>query len=93
MAITGADLERLVTALEGRDLSEEQAGIAAFLLEAGERFEWDTDTPDGSRVADVLFWLGVPQINYPLTQANLAAMSTYLRTGELMLADRGKPGA
>ncbi len=81
--VSAAEIDRLVAALEGGRLTAEQAGIAAFLLESAiERFIWDTDTPDGERVANVLFWLGMPGINYPLTSDNLAAMRLYLRTGE-----------
>jgi hypothetical protein len=81
--VMSADIDRLVAALEAKRLTEEQVGIAAWLLESGiDRFRWDTDTVDGERVADVLFWLGMPAINYPLTPENLAAMRLFLRTGE-----------
>jgi hypothetical protein len=81
--ITAAQIDELVEAVETGELTEEQAGIAVFLMEAQpDRFIWDTDTTDGERVADVLFWLGNPSINYPLTPANLAAFRRYLRTGE-----------
>ena len=81
--VRGADADRLVAGVEAGSLTEEQAGIAALLLEAAtERFRWDTDTVDGERVANVLFWVGMPGINYPLTTENLAALRRYLRTGE-----------
>jgi hypothetical protein len=90
--VTGADIERLVAALEAGLLTEEQVGIAAWLLESGmQRLLWDTDTIDGERVADVLFWLGMPGINHPLTPGNLGAIRLFLRTGErtMSLAPRG----
>jgi hypothetical protein len=81
--VTVVDIDRLVASVEAGLLTEEQVGIAAFLLEAGiDRFLWDTDTNDGERVADVLFWLGMPAINYPLTPEILGAMRLYLRTGQ-----------
>lgn len=89
--ITPAHMEELVRAVEAGALTEEQVGIAAFLMEAQpDRFIWDTDTPEGERVADVLFWLGNPSINYPLTQANLAAFRRYLRTGEPFADERSR---
>jgi len=93
--VGAAQVGRLVAAVESGQLTEDQAGIAAFLLESGlERFHWDTDTPDGERVAKVLFWLGMPAINYPLTPRNLAAMREYLRTGQPMPDDNsGRAGA
>jgi len=90
--VTAADIDRLVAAVEAGRLTEEQVGIAAFLLESGlQRFVWDTDTVDGERVADALFWLGMPGINYPLTPEILGAMRLFLRTGERSrgLAPRG----
>ena len=84
VAVGPSDIERLIAAVEAGQLSEEQVGIACFLLEgAVQRFRWDTDTADGERVAQVIFWLGMPAINFPLTPASLAAMRHYLRTGEL----------
>jgi hypothetical protein len=90
--VTVAGVDRLVAAVEAGRLTEEQVGIAAFLLESGlQRFVWDTDTVDGERVADALFWLGMPGINYPLTPELLGAMRLFLRTGErsMGLAPRG----
>jgi hypothetical protein len=90
--ITTADVDRLVAALEASHLTEDQVGVAVWLLESGiDRFKWDTDTEDGERVADVLFWLGMPAINFPLSPENLAAMRLFLRTGErsMRLGSRG----
>lgn len=82
VVITIQQVERLVAAAEAGSLTEEQIGIAVFLLEASpDSFQWDTDTPEGNRIANVLFWLGSWQINYPLTRANLAAFRQYLATG------------
>ena len=81
--VSAADIDRLVAAIESGSITQEQAGIAAFLLEsATERFLWDADTSDGERVANVLFWVGMPGVNYPLTAEILGAMRWYLRTGE-----------
>ena len=76
-------LLRLVDALADGSLTAEQVGIACFLMEAtSERFVWDVDTPDGARVADAVFWLGTPEVNYPLTGLVLSKIRRYLVTGE-----------
>ncbi len=76
-------MERFIDALEAGALSTEQVAIACFLLHAGTgRFVWDTDASEGERVADAIFWLGTPEINYPLTPDTLARIRHYLRTGE-----------
>jgi hypothetical protein len=63
--------------------------ICSWLESAFERFPRDADTPDGARVADVLFWIGTPEINYPLVPSTLKKMRHYLATGEntLTVAD------
>ena len=56
--------------------------VCSWLEGAFERFLRDGDTPDGERVSDALFWLGNPEINYPLTPAVLSKVRHYLVTGE-----------
>ena len=62
---------------------------------AFDHFVWDTDTPDGERLANGLFWLGTPEINYPLTREVLSKIRHYLQTGENLLtrADTKVPKA
>jgi len=55
--------------------------------EPPERWLWDTDTPDGERVAEALFWLGTPEISYPLTPPVPAKVRHYLLTGENTLGE------
>ncbi len=85
--ITPHQIERFIDSLEAGTLTTEHVAIACFLLNAGtRRFVWNTDTSEGERVADAIFWLGTPEINYPLTPDTLARIRTYLRTGENTLA-------
>ena len=60
--------------------------ICSWLEGACERFLRDVDTPDGERVGEALFWLGNPDINYPLTPAVLSKIRHYLATGENTLS-------
>lgn len=72
----------LVDAVDSGELSLTDLDAICFCLEASDRFGWNGDTPEGERVADSLFWLGTPEINYPLTPSVLAKVRRYLLTGE-----------
>jgi hypothetical protein len=52
-----------------------------FALEASDEFEWDTDTPEGERVAQSLFWLGSPEVNYPLTAQVVEKIRYFVTSG------------
>ena len=82
--VAPAHLVRLVDARLARALSEADLATVCFCLEgvSVERFRWDADSDDGERVANALFWLGTPEINYPLTDVVLAKIRHYLLTGE-----------
>jgi hypothetical protein len=51
----------------------EQLKAIGFCLVASDAFHWDTNCPDGERVAEVAHDWSTPEINYPLTLANVAA--------------------
>ena len=82
---------RLVDAALERALTAADLGTVCFVLEISDRFGWDADTPDGERVGDAVFWLGTPEVNYPLTPGVLAKIRHYLVAGENTLtpADAG----
>lgn len=44
-----------------------------FCLVASDAFHWNTDSPEGARVADVAIDWSAPDSNYPLTHTNVAA--------------------
>jgi hypothetical protein len=74
-------LLRLVDAALAGQLTPDDLGTICFVLEFSDRFGWDGDTPDGERVSDAVFWLGMPEVNYPLTPAVLAKIRHYVVTG------------
>lgn len=79
-------LVRLLDAVASGELPVDTASVVCDWLDGGnEHFLWDADTPHGERVAEALFWLGNPEINYPLTPAVLAKIRHYLLTGENQL--------
>jgi hypothetical protein len=85
-ALQAQDLVKLLDATAAGALRVEHLETACSWMEAGfERFQRDADTIEGSRVADVLFLVGTPEINYPLTPATLAKMRHYLASGENLL--------
>lgn len=73
---------QLIDEVARGELSLEDLDAICFCLEASDRFVWDGDTPEGERVAEALFWLGTPEINYPLAPGVLAKVRHYLLTGE-----------
>jgi hypothetical protein len=83
---------RLVDGALAGALTEEDLGTLCFVLEFSDRFFWDVDARKGARVADAVFWLGTPQINYPLSPSVLTKIRHYLQSGENTLdADAGLP--
>ena len=44
-----------------------------FCVVTSAAFHWDGDSPEGDRVANVAYDWSAPEINYPLTQRNVAA--------------------
>jgi hypothetical protein len=73
---------QLLDAVEAGALDLEALDAICFCLEASDHFTWDTDTTDGERVAESLFLLGTPEVNYPLTPIVLAKVRHYLRSGQ-----------
>jgi hypothetical protein len=85
--IKTAHIIRLIEALEQQALTPEQVAITCFIMEMSpDRFLWDTDDADCECVANLVFWLGTPQINYPLTSENLSKMRDYAMTGRNSLS-------
>lgn len=73
---------QLIDAVASGGLGLADLDALCFCIEASDRFVWSTDTPDGARVATALFWLGTPEINYPLTPGVLAKIRHFLVDGE-----------
>jgi hypothetical protein len=75
-------LIRLVGAVADGTLALDLLGDLCFCMEVSDRFVWDMDTTEGERVGDAIFWLGTPEVNYPLTDTVLDKIRHYLSTGE-----------
>jgi hypothetical protein len=80
--VTPNHLVCLLDAIRDGELTLDSVDAIAFCLEASDRFQWDADEEAGNRVASTLFWLGTPEINYPLTDSVLEKIRHYLMTGE-----------
>jgi len=81
-AVVPSDVVALIDAVRSGALSLKALDAICFALEASDKFEWDTDTPAGEHVARSLFWLGSPEVNYPLTPVVLTKIRRYVLTGE-----------
>ncbi|MDB4908366.1 MAG: hypothetical protein JWO05_3150 [Gemmatimonadetes bacterium] len=80
-------LIKLVDAVQAGALDLDALDTICFCLEASGNFTWDADTPDGERVANGLFWLGSPEVNYALTESVMAKIRDYLVTGRESFTD------
>lgn len=91
--VTSQHIIKLIDAVQAEFLTLDALDAICFCLEASDHFTWDTDTVDGERVANSLFWLGTPEVNYPLTASVLTKVRHYLETGEGTFTrdDLGKP--
>ena len=54
----------------------------AFAMMCSDCFEWDNDTPDGERVAEVIGMWDSPEINYQITSLTIQKFRHYLLSGE-----------
>ena len=79
--LTPEHLVQLVDAVRAGELSRDALDAITFCLEASDRFDWNGEEPPGDRIPDALFWLGTPEINYPLTDSVLAKIRHFLVTG------------
>jgi len=68
------------SALSGK-LQPEQLKSIGFCLQASDTFDWDADTEEGGRVADIVFYLSSPEINYDLNAINLSLFKELLLHG------------
>ena len=71
----------LIDAVQAGALGLPALDAICFALEASDEFEWDTDTPEGKRVARSLFWLGSPEVNYPLTPVVVQKIRHFVVSG------------
>jgi hypothetical protein len=62
------------------------------LIIGSDRLQFDKDLAESDRIGGALFWLGLPQINYPHTMENLARLRRYLQ-GEDVLLEPNRPDA
>lgn len=74
-------LVKICNAALSNKLSSFDLKNIGFCLQASDKFEWDADTDDGARVADIVFFLSVPTINYELNQYNIGLFKSLLIHG------------
>ena len=77
---------KLIDDVLAKQISLPALDAVCFCLEATNHFVWDADTDEGKRVAAAVFWLGTPEINYPLTDDVLCKIRVYVESGNNALS-------
>ncbi len=85
--VSGAHLVGLCDAVLAEQLPAADLRFIAFCLVASDRFQWDTDTPEGDLIGETLFDWDSPEINYPLNPQTVAKFRHRLLTGEDTFSD------
>jgi hypothetical protein len=75
-------LIRLCDAVLRREIEPKYLQSVGFCLVASDHFEFDTDTPEGDLVGETAYDWSAPEINYPLTVANVEKFRQRLVSGE-----------
>lgn len=79
--VTASHLIRLCDAVLGGPLQPHQLESLGFCMIASDYFHWDSDDPDGARVAETLHDWAAPEIHYPLTLETVRLFRERLVTG------------
>jgi len=79
--VTVMKVGSLIDAVLDGSLGLSALDAICFAMEASDKFEWNIDTDEGERVGRSLFWLGSPEVNYPLTPTVLSKIRNYVLTG------------
>lgn len=87
--ITPQHLLKICDAFLLGELGAEEVKAAAFVLIGSDHFIWDTDSPDGDLVGEVLFDWSAPEVNYPLTSDNVEKYRRGLTSGVYPFARSG----
>jgi hypothetical protein len=77
-----AHLTRVCDAVLRGDIEPKYLQAIGFCVVASDNFEYDTDTAEGELVGETLMNWSAPEINYPLTQANVRKFRERLTTGK-----------
>ncbi|MFN0049073.1 MAG: hypothetical protein ACKVOU_08135 [Cytophagales bacterium] len=67
------------------NLSPTDLNTIGFALMTSDHFYWDSDSPDGEIVGNVILEFDNPEIGYDITIKNVLLWKDYLRTGEYRL--------
>lgn len=78
-------LIKLCNDIISEKLSMIDLNTIGFALIASEHFHWDSDSPDGEIIGNVIFDFDNPEIGYDLTIKNVLLWKEYLLTGEYRL--------
>lgn len=74
-------LVKLCDAVLSGDLSPNNLEIIGYCLVTSDHFFWEQESKQGELVAETAYDWSSPEINFPLTQANVAKFRDRLLTG------------
>lgn len=80
--LTTKHLIKLCDDMLSGSLTLDDINTIAFALNSSEYFTWDELESDGKRLSETIFAWDNPEIDYPLTVANIQLWKHYLITGE-----------
>lgn len=79
--VTAAHLVAVCNGVLDGTIPADDLRAIGFCLFASDAFEWDADTTDGERVAEVCNHWSSPEINFRLTMENVEKWKLYLESG------------
>jgi hypothetical protein len=80
--VSPRDLLRVLDAVKGGELHPQALELVGDCLDSSQGFLWDEHSAEGEIVAEVVFWWGTPEANYPLVPEILTKIRHYLVTGK-----------
>lgn len=83
--VTTGGLVRVCDAVLGGTLEPQKLKAIGFCIIASDHFDYDTDTDDGSLVAETVHDWSVPEINYPLSHRNVSLWRARLQGKQVKL--------
>jgi hypothetical protein len=81
-SITKQHLLQLCQDTISRKLNAQDLKDLSFILISSDRFAWDTDTPEGEFIGNVLWDWSCPEVNHSLTEENLSKYASWIETGK-----------
>ncbi|NWK57810.1 hypothetical protein HW115_19480 [Verrucomicrobiaceae bacterium N1E253] len=80
--VTTEHLVKICDSFTDKLIDAEMVQQITFAMMCSDYLEWDSDTPDGERVAEVIGMWDTPEISYQITNSTIPKFRRYLSSGE-----------